>query len=164
MKSNNFETIIPNAREWYDIAFKYENDFYPINIKVTDLSNNSADNLNCKLGIYYVLVGSIPRFKNELNWSQYFYRLSKDMKPNDADYYFLVINKKDPRDTFWSSLRNITSLSPNGNNLPFQCCWNKNRNRDPKNYENTKEIILSCLKESVEKRSKILLDFQKYIK
>ena len=43
------------------------------------------------------------------------------------DYYFIVLNKKDVRDIIVNSVKGLTKLTPNINNLPFQICWDKNR-------------------------------------
>lgn len=54
----------------------------------------------------------------------------------------MIINKNDTRDCFWTSLKKIQELIPNGNNLPFQCDWHKNRefsNRDE--IEATKYLL-----------------------
>jgi hypothetical protein len=42
----------PKIRDWYDFAIETDKYFYPVNIKITDTTH--ADNLNCKLGIYYI--------------------------------------------------------------------------------------------------------------
>lgn len=51
----NFDVQIPKSRAWYDFAVQTQTAFLPVNIKVTDTTH--ADNLNCKLGIYYALTG-----------------------------------------------------------------------------------------------------------
>lgn len=43
------------------------------------------------------------------------------------DYYFIVINKKNAKDIIVNSIKGLTVISPNINNLPYQVCWNKNR-------------------------------------
>lgn len=43
----NFDNIIyPQKRDWYDFAFKDNDIFYPVNIKITNLQ---TDNLNCQI-------------------------------------------------------------------------------------------------------------------
>jgi len=46
---------------------------------------------------------------------------------NKKDYYFIVLNKTDASDIIVNSVKGLTILTPNINNLPFQVCWNKNR-------------------------------------
>jgi len=116
--STKFKIEIPRSRGWFDFAIQ-EEEFYPVNIKITDATH--ADNLNCKLGLYYGLTGRIPSFPNEISWNKYFEFLKKDLNKNDKDYYFLVINKQNNKDIFLNSLKSLAVLQPNGNNLPFQC-------------------------------------------
>jgi hypothetical protein len=121
-----FDIHIPRSRNWFDFSIEDAGKFYPINIKITDATH--ADNLNCKLGIYYALTGVMPDFPNEINWLAYFEKLSQNMGINcQEDYYFIVINKQNPTDIFVNSLKGLDSLQANGNNLPFQCHWQRNR-------------------------------------
>jgi len=66
---------------------------------------------------------------------------------NKKDYYFIVLNKTDTRDIIVNSVKGLTLLTPNINNLPFQVCWNKNRTY---NYENINKKIkqfIDCLQQ-----------------
>ncbi|GAA9638476.1 hypothetical protein HpVa149_14040 [Helicobacter pylori] len=47
---HSFPIQLPKAREWWDFSFEENDIFYPVNIKTT--TTKTADNLNCKLGIY----------------------------------------------------------------------------------------------------------------
>ena len=92
-----FDIEIPRSRAWYDFSINDENSFYPVNIKTTDTTH--ADNLNCKLGIYYALTGLLPDFPNEINWLNYFEKLKENIETNkNKDYYFLVVNKNEHTD------------------------------------------------------------------
>ncbi|MBM0600116.1 restriction endonuclease [Helicobacter pylori] len=144
-----FPIQLPKAREWWDFSFEENDIFYPVNIKIT--TTKTADNLNCKLGIYYALCGLLPTFREK-----YFQKLHKDLGKNtDRDYYFLIINKNDPKDIFINSLKGIQTLQPNGNNLPFQCKWDNNREIVQRNFTESKNFILSALAESVKLRANI---------
>ncbi|MDE6562735.1 MAG: hypothetical protein K2J98_00460, partial [Malacoplasma sp.] len=68
------------------------------------------------------------------------------------------------KDIFWTSLKKIETLTPTGNNLPFQCIWNKNRNHIERDYQSAKKFIMNAFEESIKKRTKILDDFNKYFK
>lgn len=57
-----------------DCSFEENNNFYPVNIKVS--TTKTADNLNCKLEIYYALTGKIPPFSNGVIWEIYFKNLN----------------------------------------------------------------------------------------
>ncbi|MCQ2759445.1 restriction endonuclease [Helicobacter pylori] len=151
----HFPIQLPKAREWWDFSFKKNDIFYPVNITTT----KTADNLNGKLGIYYALCGLVPEFNNEIAWEKYFQKLHKDLGKNtDRDYYFLIINKNDPKDVFINSLKGIQTLQPN--NLPFQCKWDNNREIVQRNFIESKNFILSTLAKSVKLRANIYLTFK----
>lgn len=150
-----FPIQLPKAREWWDFSFEENDIFYPVNITTT----KTADNLNCKLGIYYALCGLLPEFNNEIAWEKYFQKLHKDLGTNtNRDYYFLIINKNDPKDIFINSLKGIQTLQPN--NLPFQCKWDNNREIVQRNFTESKNFILSALAKSVTLRANIYLAFK----
>ncbi|WQS55301.1 restriction endonuclease [Helicobacter pylori] len=147
-----FPIQLPKAREWWDFSFEENDIFYPVNIKTT--TTKTADNLNGKLGIYYALCGLVPEFNNEIAWEKYFHKLHKDLGKNtNRDYYFLIINKNDPKDVFINSLKGIQTLQPN--NLPFQCKWDNNREIVQRSFMESKNFILSALAESVKLRANI---------
>ncbi|WP_187932240.1 restriction endonuclease [Helicobacter pylori] len=155
----NFPIQLPKAREWWDISFEENKIFYPVNIKTT--TTKTADNLNGKLGIYYALCGLVPEFNNEIAWEKYFHKLHKDLGKNtDRDYYFLIINKNDPKDVFINSLKGIQTLQPN--NLPFQCKWDDNREIIQRSFIESKNFILSALAKSVKLRANIYLMFKEF--
>ncbi len=146
----HFPIQLPKAREWWDFSFEENDIFYPVNITTT----KTADNLNCKLGIYYALCGLVPTFNNEIAWEKYFQKLHKDLGKNtNRDYYFLIINKNDPKDVFINSLKGIQTLQPN--NLPFQCKWDNNREIVQRDFDGSKNFILSALAKSVKLRANI---------
>ncbi len=148
----NFPIQLPKAREWWDFSFEENKIFYPVNIKTT--TTKTADNLNGKLGIYYALCGLVPEFNNEIAWEKYFHKLHKDLGTNtNRDYYFLIINKNDPKDIFINSLKGIQTLQPN--NLPFQCKWDNNREIVQRSFIENKNFILSALAKSVKLRANI---------
>lgn len=156
---NHFTIIRPDMRDWFDFAFEENNTFYPVNIKITKLS---TDNLNCKLGIYYALSGKIPHFDNEINWTTFFKVIKENLQENSKDYYFLVINKNNTSDIFTTSLKNINELTPNGNNLPFQANWTKNKILKNRNFEEAKAFILSTMAKSFALRARVYSEFLHY--
>lgn len=115
----------PRARYWYDVQIKYNNHFYPVNIKITN--GNSADNVSSKLGLFYSLTGIKPETMTGLHtWQGYNKHLIDNINPiTDADYYFIVYFKIEEKFLF-TSLKRIDTLVSNGNNLPFQCNWSAN--------------------------------------
>lgn len=134
----NFDINRPNMRDWVDFSFEENEQFYPINIKVS--TTHTTDNLNCKLGIYYALTGQIPPFSNGVDWESYFCALRKNLKPNPKDYYFLIVNKEDCNDIFATSLKSLKHIIPNGNNLPFQAKWDANREIITRDFEGAKDF------------------------
>lgn len=157
---SNFAINRPNMRDWVDFSFEENGRFYPINIKIS--TTKTTDNLNCKLGIYYALTGKIAPFGNGVGWEEYFKNLSENIKPNDKDYYFLIINKEKPSDVFATSLKCLESILPNGNNPPFQAKWDSNRNIIQRTFEEAKSFLLSTFGESLRLRADAYLHFRRY--
>ena len=159
---NDFAINKPRSREWWDITCEDDQRTYPINIKISNLRGN--DNVQCKLGIYYALTGIWPTFQNEISWENFFRKLSEDIDTaTDKDYYFLIVNKEDSSDVIATSLKSISSLVPNGNNLPFQCNWGLNRHPISRSHEDAKFFVLNHLKKSCELRSRIQSEFENYL-
>jgi hypothetical protein len=159
--AQRFTIDIPRAREWYDFLLEDNGEVYPINIKITD--TNHADNLSCKLGIYYALTGKAPDMPNEVGWLTYFERLRTNLGYiKDKNYYFLIINKTNHLDVFSNALKNLSTLVSNGNNLPFQCKWNTNRVPINRTFEESVSFILKSFSESIKLRSEIYFNFKKY--
>ena len=64
---------------------------------------------------------------------------------NKKDYYFVVVNKENSKDIIVNSVKGLSELTPNINNLPFQVCWNKNRIFKYKHITKSIEILLDAL-------------------
>jgi len=154
-----FQIDVPRSRHWFDFSIEENGEFYPVNIKITDTTH--ADNLNCKLGIYYALTGKMPDFPNEISWLDYFEKLRANMRDNQRDYYFLVINKADTTDIFINALKSLDVLQPNGNNLPFQCKWDINRTPKERQFEDAKNFLLKVFGKSIQQRSEIYFIFKR---
>lgn len=124
--SKNIEVLnAPRQRYWYDVLIKIDEQTYPINIKIT--SGESADNVSSKEGLFYALTGIWPEtIRGLTRWESYNTLLTNNFNASlNTDYYFIIYFKED--ETFlFTSLKKINELSPNGNNLPFQCNWSKN--------------------------------------
>lgn len=138
----------PNIRAWYDFAVSVNGRKLYINIKVSDLSNRAADNLSSKKGMGYALTGieNLPD-----SWPEFNSTISRNLRFG-FDYYFLVVNKNNSRDVFWTSLKRIQRLQPNGNNLPFQCDWSINREWSGRNEEEATRYILEVYLSSWNKK------------
>ncbi len=88
--------------------------------------------------------------------------MSKNLKENTADYYFLIVNKDNPADVFATSLKGLESIVPNGNNLPFQAKWDSNRYCIHRKFYGSKNFILKTFGESLKLRADAYLSFRKY--
>ena len=124
--------FIPKVRMWYDILVKdYIYGWLPVNIKsTTTLTSDNTGNL--AMCVYaYTNENMDPRrsYQNGQMSTVLVNNLkNKHYNYNDKrDYYFLVVNKNKPRDIIVNSVKGLTELTPNINNLPFQVCWDKNR-------------------------------------
>lgn len=140
---------IPQERYWYDIALIGDGYFLPINIKVSNLLNSSADNCSSKQGMAYALTGeknNIP-----LTWKEFDEFLAKHLKFG-FDYYFIIVNKADTSDCYWTSLKKIKKLTPNGNNLPFQANWALNREFSGRSEKDAMKYIIEVYLESWDKK------------
>jgi len=137
-------------RMWYDIlAFDYTYGWIPINIKsTTTITKDNTGNLamcvyaytNEKLDITKLYDNSKMSkiLFNKLNNKQY-------NNNNKKDYYFIVLNKNNPTDIIINSVKGLTLLTPNINNLPFQVCWNKNRIFKYENIKLKIKLFIDCL-------------------
>lgn len=133
LKSYNVKITIPKSRYWYDFLISNnDNSIYiPANIKISSLIGQ--DNLSSKNGVLYALTGDIEAsdVAGSIKWPLFWKLINKHMKTfSNADYYFLIINKNDSHDIFYTSLKTIKTLVPNGSNPPCQCSWGSNRERD----------------------------------
>jgi hypothetical protein len=106
-------------RDWYDVSINIDNKVIPINVKITD---GGTDNISSKKGMYYALTGLNPDNLTD-QWIPFNKSLLDNINFNsDADYYFIVVFKHINK-ILVTSLLEINTLVPNGNNLPFQCNW-----------------------------------------
>ncbi len=112
----------PSMRKWYDIKLVDNHKEFYVNVKVSDLSNGAADNLSSKLGMGYALTGITEM---PIGWEDFNNMLADNLRIG-YDYYFLVVDKSRQGNVFWTSLKRISVLQPNGSNLPFQCNWARN--------------------------------------
>lgn len=141
------------SRMWHDIlAFDYRYGWIPINIKTT--TTKSCDNTgNLTMCVYAYTNEEIDIHKEYLNgkMSVILFNKLKNKKYNSTnkkDYYFIVLNKTNPNDIIVNSIKGLTILTPNINNLPFQVCWDKNRIFKYENINKKIKLFINCLKNS----------------
>jgi hypothetical protein len=154
--SEKFGSIIkkPEKRHWYDIlAYDYMYGWIPINIKTTTtLTSDNTGNLAMCVYAYTDETLDIYRNKSYENgkMSIILFNKLKDKKfntNNKKDYYFIVLNKTDTCDIIVNSVKGLTILTPNINNLPFQVCWNKNRIFKYENINKKINQLIECLQQ-----------------
>lgn len=144
--------FIPSVRMWYDIlVHDYRYGSLPVNIKTT--TTLTSDNTGNLAMCVYAYTDKELDLKKKYQNGKMSEILIEKLKQNEynsndkKDYYFIVVNKKNSNDIIINSVKGLTELTPNINNLPFQVCWNKNRYFNYKNInENVKLLIKSLQK------------------
>ena len=144
---------IPKIRMWYDILVKdICHGWIPVNIKTTKM--NSRDNI----GNLALCIQSYTNFKLDLTsentyenglMSVMLIDLLKNKQYNRSykkDYYFIVINKIDSSNIIVNSIKGLVNLTPNINNLPFQICWNRNKDFVHDRIDKKVILFLKCFK------------------
>ena len=132
--TNRFDNKIkiPKIRMWYDmLAFDYYlQRWIPVNIKTTTTltSDNTGNLAMCLYAYTNEPIDLDKSFANGKTSLLLFNNLKNKQynKIHKRDYYFLVLNKIS-KDVIINSVKGLSVLTANSNNLPFQICWNKNK-------------------------------------
>ena len=142
----------PKIRMWYDILV-CDNIYgwIPVNIKTT--TTQTSDNTGNLAMCVYAYTNEnldIHRSKSYENGNMstiLFTKLQSKQynKNNKKDYYFIVLNKTKSTDIIINSVKGLTILTPNINNLPFQVCWDKNRTFTYEPLEKKIKLFIDCL-------------------
>ena len=142
----------PSARMWYDmLVFDYLYGWLPVNIKTTTtVTSDNTGNLATCVYAYTDEQLDIHRLKTYENGPMskiLFQKLQEHAynKKNKKDYYFLVLNKTNPTDIIVNSVKGLTILTPNINNLPFQVCWDRNRTFKYECIRKKIKLFIECL-------------------
>jgi hypothetical protein len=142
----------PKKRMWYDIlAYDFMYGWIPINIKTTTtLTSDNTGNLAMCVYVYTDEMLDIHRDKSYENgkMSDILFNKLQNKKyntNNKKDYYFIVLNKTNANDIIVNSVKGLTILTPNINNLPFQICWDKNRSFKYENINKKVKQFVECL-------------------
>ena len=145
----------PKIRMWYDIlAFDYMYGWIPINIKTTTtITSDNTGNLSMCVYAYTNEILDIHRDKSYENGKMsniLFNKLKnkKYNKNNKKDYYFLVLNKTDPNDIIINSIKGLSKITSNINNLPFQVNWSRNRIFRYENINKKIKLFIDCLQKT----------------
>lgn len=154
----------PKERNWFDIIIKdYYYGWIPVNIKTSKCctSDNTGNLAMC--------VYSYTDEKLELNLDKTYNNgemskiLIKKLKKKEynklhkKDYYFIVINKNNTEEIIINSVKGLTVLTANINNLPFQVRWNKNKKFEYKKINVSVKQFVNCLKKPEPSWSEIFL-------
>lgn len=140
----------PKIRMWYDIlAFDYMYGWIPINIKTTTTitSDNTGNLAMCVYAYTNEILDIHKSYANGKMSNILFNKLkNKEYNTNNKkDYYFIVLNKTNTSDIIVNSVKGLSLLTPNINNLPFQVCWNKNRKFEYENINKKIQLFINCL-------------------
>jgi hypothetical protein len=140
----------PKARMWYDILmYDYQYGWLPVNIKTTTtLTSDNTGNL--AMCVYAYTDEQLNLYKTYQNGRMSIILIKKLEKKeynynNKKDYYFVVVNKENNKDIVVNSVKGLTEITPNINNLPFQVCWNKNRIFRYKHITKSIEMLLNAI-------------------
>jgi len=145
----------PPARWWYDVLF-FD---MPLQIKSSSFKKKGCDNFSSKAAILWAFSDiSFEKFeKNHTKFCRSWKTWQKSLQEykktdNERDYHILVLNKDTGR-LHATTLKSLRVLSPNGNNLPFQVCWEKNKEKQNRTGEKAWEFIMEAYKTSVRKKT-----------
>jgi hypothetical protein len=139
-----------DKRHWWDLLIR-DNKYgwLPVNIKTTTLK--TSDNMgNLALCVYSYTNENLDLNKlyNNGEMSEILFKKLKNKEFNKIykkDYYFIVLNKTKKLDVIINSVKGLTHLTPNINNLPFQVKWNNNRVYKYDTINNKIKMLIECL-------------------
>ena len=140
----------PKIRMWYDIlAYDYIYGWIPINIKTTTTktSDNTGNLAMCVYSYTDEILDLNKSYENGKMSIILFDKLKNKNynKINKKDYYFIVLNKTDSSDIIINSVKGLLILTSNNNNLPFQICWDKNRDYIYENINTKINLFIKCM-------------------
>jgi hypothetical protein len=149
------QDIIQKAecRMWYDMKV-YDNYYgwIPVNIKSTTMnSNDNTGNLAMCVYAYTNVKLDLDKKYSNGEMSNIFFNKIKEKEYNTMDkkdYFFLILNKTNQRDVIINSVKGLSVICPNSNNLPFQICWDKNRIFKYEPIDKKIEQLISILKKT----------------
>lgn len=152
-KYNNKITKV-DKRHWCDIlVFDKLYGWLPINIKTTTTStSDNTGNLAMCVYSYTDEKLDLTKSYNNGEMSELLFRKLKNKEYNKIhkkDYYFIVLNKTNQSEVIINSVKGLTHLTPNINNLPFQVKWNNNKEYKYDIINNKIKMFINCLKKPV---------------
>ena len=137
----------PPARWWWDVKVFG----LPVNIKSSAFK--TADNFSSKQAILWALTDLTEDEVEEVRDWQMFQNLlgERGKYENTRDYYCIVLNKT-TNEVHLASLKTLSVLTPNGNNLLFQINWSRNTNSVCRTHSEAYDFLVGAYKKSVEKK------------
>lgn len=142
-----------DCRMWYDMKV-YDNYYgwIPVNIKSTTTNtNDNTGNLAMCVYAYTNVKLDLDKKYNNGEMSILFFNKIKKKDYNKIykkDYFFIILNKTNKQDVIINSIKGLSVICPNSNNLPFQICWNKNRTFKYEPINKKIEQLISVLKKT----------------
>jgi len=159
---NQKRCIVYNTRRprsWHDCVVIYRGKKFFVNVKITDMSAGNADNVSSFLGFMFSLTGEEPVGKGYGRWESRFAILNSRIKETDADYYFFIVDKNNPLNTYVTSLKHLCEINPHGSNLPFQAVWLRNKILIERDFKSAEEFLMGGFKKSLDLRANIYTSF-----
>lgn len=141
----------PSIRDWFDVGI-YDNYYgwLPVNIKsTTTKTSDNVGNLALCVQSYTNEHLDLDTTYNNGPMAEILFKKLKNNEFNynhKKDYYFLVLNKNNNQDIIINSVKGLSYLTANLNNLPFQVKWNKNRDFQYKNIKYSINQFLDSVK------------------
>lgn len=163
-KQNMLSIEIARPRYWYDFLIKNNDEtvWLPVNVKVSTM--RGQDNISSKEGLFYAVTGKRPGDIPLNTWEKYCEAVAEHLNPEtSADYYFLVVSKNNLGHVFWTSLKQINNVAPNGNNPPFQCAWKDNQTRVTRPSDEAVTKLLMALGETFRLRAEAYNSYKKIL-
>ncbi len=137
----------PKARCWWDLKLFG----YPTNIKSSKFGS-AADNFSSKAAILYALTNLPEEDVTCTSWKSFQTKLQENSSQSiPRDYYIIVLNKVTGV-VYLQSLKSLSKLTSNGNNLPFQIKWRDNIHPVQRDYLQSYDFLVESYKESVMKK------------
>ena len=137
----------PPARCWWDVKIFG----HPINIKSSKFGS-AADNFSSKAAILYALTDIPEEDVTCTSWKSFQTKLKENSSQSTPrDYYIIVLNKVTGV-VYLQSLKSLSKLTSNGNNLPFQIKWRDNIHPVQRDYLQSYDFLVEYYKESVRKK------------
>lgn len=140
----------PTKRHWYDILiFDKICGWLPVNLKTTTtLTHDNTGNLAmCVYAYTDENLDLNKRFNNGAMSNILVDKIKNKQynKKHKKDYYFIVVNKNN-KNIIINSVKGLSKLTPNSNNLPFQIKWDNNKEYKYDKINNKISLFTDCLK------------------